>query len=370
MRRSLGVAGAALGLVIAAAGLAAAVTATAWAGAGAPAPQGQLRIFFVDVEGGQATLFVTPSGHSLLIDTGWPGNNGRDAERIVKVAKSAGLSRIDAVLITHFHTDHVGGVPQLAERFPIGMFLDHGPNREFNDAPTVAGWNAYQKLLATGKYQHRTMHPGETLPGWDGHDGPKATVMSADGVMLDHALPGGGEPNHYCGASDDHRPSDVPAVDPTENARSLGIDIDWGKLRILDLGDLTWDKERQLVCPTNKIGHVNLLIVSHHGFEQSSSPAMIDAIAPQVAIMDNGATKGGTPRVLDVVREAPSKPDLWQLHFSEAGGSQHNTQADRIANGVGSGADAANILTALVSPDGHMQITNQRTGASKSYSAK
>src|SRR5260221_4274141 len=123
-----------------------------------------LRIYFVDVEGGQATLFVTPAKQSLLIDTGWPGNDGRDADRIVAAAKLAGISKIDYVLITHFHMDHVGGAPQLAARIPIGTFIDHGENRESTDAPTVQVWQAYQKLLASGKYKRITAKPGDVLP--------------------------------------------------------------------------------------------------------------------------------------------------------------------------------------------------------------
>src|SRR5437870_10026803 len=86
----------------------------------AATPLKPLQIYFVDVEGGQATLFVTPAGQSLLIDTGWPGNNGRDADRIVAAAKLAGISKIDYLLVTHFHSDHVGGVPQLVARIQIG----------------------------------------------------------------------------------------------------------------------------------------------------------------------------------------------------------------------------------------------------------
>ncbi len=149
---------------------------------------GELRIFFVDVEGGQATLFVSPTHQSLLVDTGWPGNNGRDADRIVAAAKLAGLSKIDYVLITHFHTDHVGGLPQLAERIPIGTVIDHGDNRESTDAPTVEGWQAYKRLLSTHRFKRLTLKPGDKLP----IRGLEATAITADGSAIDHPLQGEG----------------------------------------------------------------------------------------------------------------------------------------------------------------------------------
>src|SRR5437762_13055820 len=155
-------------------------------GSSATAARKALQIYFVDVEGGQATLFVTPSGHSLLIDTGWPGFDGRDADRIVAAAKNAGITKIDYVLITHFHMDHIGGAPQIAERFPIGTFIDHGENRESTDAPTVQVWDAYRKLLATGKYKHIIAKPGNELPIKEMH----VTVVSADGTVIDRPLPG------------------------------------------------------------------------------------------------------------------------------------------------------------------------------------
>jgi competence protein ComEC len=173
-------------------------------------PKGELQVYFVDVEGGQATLFVTPEKESLLVDTGWPDNQYRDANRIVAAAKAAGLNRIDFVLITHFHTDHVGGVPQLAAKIPMGTFFDHGENRELTDAATVKGWNAYQQLLASGKYQHLTLKPSDILP----LHGIDAVVVSADGALIDHPLPGAGEDNPACKDA-----LQYPA-DQTENARS------------------------------------------------------------------------------------------------------------------------------------------------------
>jgi competence protein ComEC len=283
--------------------------------AGAPVSKSGdvLRIFFVDVEGGQSTLFVTPAGQSLLIDTGWDGNNGRDADRIVAAAKKAGIAKIDYVLITHFHEDHVGGAPQLADRIPIGTFIDHGENRESTDAPTVQVWQAYQKLLATGKYKHITPKPGDALP----IKGIEATVISADGATIASSLPGAGQENAYCKNTEKY------PEDQTENRRSLGTLITFGKLRILDLGDLTRDREAELVCPVNKLGKIDIYIVSHHGWVQSSSPAFVWAIAPRVAIMDNGAKKGGTPAVLDIIEKSPGLENLWQLHFSDEGGAAH-----------------------------------------------
>jgi competence protein ComEC len=317
-----------------------------------------LEIYFVDVEGGQATLFVTPGGQSLLIDTGWPGNEGRDADRIVKVAKTAGVSKLDFVLVTHFHTDHVGGVPQLAERIPIGTFLDHGENRETTDGPTVQGWEAYQKLLASGKYKRMVLKPGDSLP----LQNLQATVVSSDGALIANPLPGAGQSNANCSSLERY-----PA-DQTENARSLGVEINFGKLRILDLGDLPRDKEIELMCPATKIGKVDIYIVSHHGWYQSGTPALVNAIAPRVAIMDNGAKKGGSPSTWDVLEKSPGLEGLWQLHYSEEGGRTHNVSAPFIANP--DGPDAANYLKLTAWPDGHFSVFNSRTQNTKQYAAR
>ena len=316
-----------------------------------------LHIYFIDVEGGQATLFVTPAGQSLLIDTGWPGNDGRDADRIVAAAKKAGISKIDYVLITHFHDDHVGGVPQLVARFPVGTFIDHGDNRETTDAVTEKDWKAYQAVLATGKYKRISAKPGDVLPV----KGMRATVISSDASLIEKPLPGAGEENPYC------KDAEQFPADKTENLRSLGTYINFGKLRILDLGDLTHDKEMQLMCPTNKIGKIDIYIVSHHGWAQSSSPAFVYGLAPRVAIMDNGAKKGGTPSVLDIIKKSPALEDLWQLHYSEEGGAAHNVAAEFIANPDGS--DSANGLELTAHPDGSFDVFNVRTQKSKQYPA-
>ena len=318
----------------------------------------KLRVYFIDVEGGQSTLFVTPEGQSLLIDTGWPGNDDRDANRIVAATKKAGINKIDYVLLTHYHVDHAGGIPQLLAKIPVGTFIDHGPNRELDKGITEKDYADYQKALATGKYKNIHSKPGDVLP----IKGMTATVISSDGNLIDKPMPGGGEANSYCKASE------VRPADQTENSRSLGVEIAFGKLKLLDLGDLTWDKEMQLMCPNNRLGHIDILIVSHHGWNQSSSPALVDAIHARVAIMDNGAKKGGSTPVLQTFKAAPGLETLWQLHYSEEGGPANNTTIEYIANPHG--PDAGHGIDLIASLDGAFDVINMRTGLRRHYVAK
>ena len=318
----------------------------------------ELKVYFVDVEGGQSTLFVTPTGQSLLIDTGWPGNGGRDADRIVTVAKQAGLRKIDYVLLTHYHTDHVGGVPQLVARIPVGTFIDHGPVRELDGGITEHGYAEYQSVLAAHHAKHILAHAGDRLA----IGGMEVHVVSADGDLIASPLPGAGQPNPFCASSE------VRPPDQTENARSVGVEIRFGKLKLLDLGDLTWDKERPLMCPLNQLGHVDVYIVSHHGWYQSSSPSLVDAIHARVAIMDNGAKKGGSTSTLETIEKAPGLETLWQLHFSDEGGTEHNTAAKYIANVPGS--DAGYSLELVGAQDGSFSVVNTRTKFTETYVAR
>jgi competence protein ComEC len=311
-----------------------------------------LRIYFVDVEGGQATLFVTAEGESLLIDTGWPGNNGRDADRIVAAANDAGISKLDYLLITHYHDDHVGGAPQLAAKIPIGTFIDHGENREPGAQKL---YDAYKTLLDSGKYKHIVAKPGDKVP----IQGINVDVITADGAVLEKPLPGAGQQNPACKDFN-------PPADNTENPRSLGTLITFGKLKILDLGDLTADKEKELMCPVNRLGHVDIYVASHHGLFQSGSAVLVHAVWPRVAIVDNGEKKGGSPSALDIIKSSPGIAATWQLHYSaEAGAS--NASVDRLANLQG--PDAANFLKLTAQPDGSFGVFNSRTKETKNYSA-
>jgi beta-lactamase superfamily II metal-dependent hydrolase len=322
------------------------------ANAAATAPK-SLRIYSIDVEGGQSTLLVTPSGASLLIDTGWPGNSGRDADRVQAAMRDAGITKIDHLLITHFHVDHVGGVPELAKRVPIGEFLDHGENREDSDI-TRRDYAAYIKAI--GGKSHRIVHPGDTidLPGLT------AIVLTADGEHIS-AIPGiKPQPNPYCASEP------KAEADPSENARSAGLLISYGKFRFLDLGDLTKAKEIALVCPNNPIPPIDLYLVTHHGMNLSNARAIVDAIHPRVSIMVNGARKGGSPEAWQTVHESPGMQDLYMLHTAEGSDAAHNSAEALIANPKGSGSDGAYFKTIALS-DGSFTVTNSRTGQTKEY---
>jgi beta-lactamase superfamily II metal-dependent hydrolase len=315
----------------------------------------RLLIYAIDVEGGQATLLVAPSGASLLVDTGWPNVGGRDVGRIQQTMRDAGITKLDHVLITHFHTDHVGGVPELVSRVPVGEFLDHGVNREDSDI-TRTDYAAYLKAIE-GK-PRRIVHPGDTIS----IPGLTTIFLTADGEHI-AAVPGvKPAPNPYCASEP------IWDLDATENPRSAGVLVTFGSFRFLDLGDLTKAKEIPLVCPDNLIGTVDLYLVDHHGMNLSNARAFVDAIHPRAAIMDNGARKAGSPEAWQTVHDSPGLEDLWQLHTAEGSDAAHNSPAALIANLPGP-ADGAYIKVAA-SPDGSFSITNSRTGQTKNYPRK
>lgn len=319
----------------------------------AQADKGHLLIYAIDVEGGQSTLLVSPEKASLLVDTGWPDSGGRDAQRIEAAMKDAGITKIDKVLITHFHVDHVGGVPNLVKRVQVGEFLDHGEDRE-QSSDTKRDYAAYLKAIEGHK--RRIVKPGDTIDV----PGLSVVVLTADGEHI-AAVPGvTPKANPHCASEPKWD------LDTTENPRSAGILVRFGKFRFLDLGDLTKAKEIPLVCPNNLIGHVDLYLVNHHGFNLSNSKAFVDAIAPRVAIMDNGAHKAGSPEAWQTVHESPGLEDLWMLHTAEGSDAAHNSADALIANLKG-GADGA-YFKVVANADGSFSVMNSRTGQTKKYS--
>jgi competence protein ComEC len=318
------------------------------------APSAALRIYFIDVEGGQATLFVSPSGESMLVDAGYPGFDGRDANRIASAAKAAGVSQIDYMLVTHYHNDHVGGVPAIASRLPIKTFVDHGPSVETGDQPAPL-FLAYEAVRAKGR--HLQVHPGDRVP----IAGIDVRVVSANGDLLTTPLPGAGQSNALCSSYT------AKDSDPTENAKSVGTVISYGNFRLLDLGDLTWNKEHDLVCPRNQIGAVDVYLTTHHGLAISGAPVLVHAVRPRVAIMNNGAKKGGAAEAWSTIRSSPGLEDFWQLHYAVDAGADHNVPQQFIAN---LDESTANNIHLAVSRDGTFVITNERNRLSKTYAAR
>lgn len=328
---------------------------------------GQLDIYFVDVEGGQATLVVTPSGESLLIDAGYPGQGksdptpgdaqiARDARRITAAAADADVSRIDFLLITHFHADHFGGVMELSQLLPIGAIVDHGTEtrEERINAATLSLIRAYKEV----RDQHEHLAPivGSNLPLKD----VEITVVSSAGKTLESPVDGAGTENPSC-----DRPV-LPPSDPLENPRSIGIVLRFGEFRFLDLGDLAGQPLSDLVCPVNLIGDVDVYLVPHHGAADSADPATFAALRPRIAILNNGAQKGGHPSIFRLLKSTAGLEDSWQLHLSELEGSD-NFPSEQVAN---LDTQTAYWIRLSASRDGSFRILNGRTGAWKEYEAK
>lgn len=295
------------------------------------APSRPAQVYIVDTEGGKATLWISPTGQSLLIDSGNPGP--RDLDRIMAAVNDAGLKQIDFLLSTHYHVDHIGGMQELVKRIPVGHFIDHGPSVEQREQ--VQGFQAaYADLYGKGK--HTVVKPGDKVPiaGLDWR------IVTAAGRVLKTALPGGGKPNPACAGVEPKQSS------PTdENAMSVGSVITLGQFRAIDLGDLVWAKEYELMCPNNPVGAVDVFFVTHHGLDQSNTPALVHGVRPRVAIMQNGTRKGAGAEAMPTMRRSPGLEDIWQLHWSYNAGIEQNSAGVFIAN-VDDNATIASVLTA------------------------
>jgi competence protein ComEC len=290
-----------------------------------------LDIYVVDTEGGKAALWVAPSGQSLLIDSGNPGN--RDLDRIMAAVNDAGLKQIDFLISTHYHVDHIGGLQELAKRIPIGHFIDHGPSVE--EREQVQGFQAaYAELY--GKAKHTVVKPGDKIPiaGLDWR------IVTSAGQVLKTPLPGAGKPNPACAGI---APKDMSPTD--DNGQSVGSVITYGQFRAIDLGDLLWNKENELMCPNNPVGTVDAFFVTHHGLDQSNSPALVHALQPRVAVMQNGTRKGAGTDTMKTMWSSPGLEDIWELHWSYNAGIDLNSAGVFIAN-IDDPATIAGVLTA------------------------
>jgi competence protein ComEC len=368
-------------LLTAFAGLAA-VLAPAGPDGAAAQTRTTLDIYVVDVEGGNATLLVAPSGESLLIDTGNVGPDAaiRDAERIMAATQDARITQIDHLIVTHWHNDHFGGLAELAKRIPIRHFIDHGANVQ--PAPIADEFLAKVYPELTAKARHTVVKPGDRIAV----AGLEVRVVTAAGQTIKAALAGAGAPNPYCAT---FKPGENNAEDPM----SVGVHIKFGKFRTVHLGDLTKNKEFELMCPNNRIGAVDLFLGLHHGLNSSNSEVMIHATHPRVAIINNGTRKGGQPDVMKVLHTSPGLEDLWQMHFSQLSGQEYTVPSIFIANmqddpltampmapiaAPAPGPDAppppahngpAYWIKVSAQTDGSFTVTNARNGFAKTYRA-
>jgi competence protein ComEC len=323
-----------------------------------------LDIYWVDVEGGAATLVVSPSGETLLYDTGWEVD-GRDAKRIAAVLQQAGRTRIDAFVLSHFHADHAGGLRALAALVPIGRCFDRGDFIE----PANQRWrDAYLSVCGA---KRTILKADDQIPMKD----VRIDVVASNGRILTKPVRGG-TPNPRCASAENH-PPDVP-----ENQLMVGALFTYGRFRFLDLADLDWQKEMELACPRNMLGHVTLWQAGRHGaLDGAGAPGFLHAIAPQVVVVNNGPRKGlggpsagaEKPATAHYARIAatPGIEGIWQGHLSLFDrGASVNTAEDMIANLEESAQCQGHWIRARVRPDGTYTMTNGRNGFSKTYAAR
>jgi competence protein ComEC len=313
---------------------------------------GPLQIYFIDVEGGQSTLIVTPERRAILIDAGWSGSNNRDADRIQAAARDAQITALDYLILTHFHEDHAGGVAEIARRLPVNTFVDYG-------APTESGtfaqtpFTTYSDARARGQQLHPK--PGDRLSLGD----VDLEVVSAGGDVTKRPLQDiTSRPTNGCA------PVTRGAADEGENPRSLGVRLRFGRFSFLNLGDLSGANLLALVCPDNLLGHSDVYLVPHHGNADTAFVSVITAVSPRIAILNNGVAKGGDPRALAALKDA-GITDVWQLHRSRPAGNS-NAPDSFIAN-LTDAPDAAAWLKVTADSDGTFIVTNGRTGGAKPY---
>ncbi len=343
---------------------------------------GTLDVYIIDVEGGNATLFVAPTGESLLMDTGNAGAAAvRDAGRIVDAVKAAGLQKIDHLITTHWHGDHFGGLAEFAARVPIGEFIDHGSNAQPAELPDAFIKNTYPGLFAKSK--HTVAKPGDKIA----LGGVNVRVVTSDGQIIKTSLPGGGKPNPYCA-------NFKAGQNNPEDPQSVSIHVTFGKFTAYHPADLTKNKEFEMMCPNNRLGTVSVLLGLHHGQASSNSPVLVHALHPRVAIMNNGTRKGGEPEVMQTVHSSPGLEDLWQIHFSVLSGQEYTVPGRFIANTIDEQQSAlpiapipapapgpnvppppahngpAHWIKLSAQPNGSFTVTNTRNSFSKTYMAK
>jgi len=346
------------------------------------AQRSTLDIYLIDVEGGNAVLFVTPSNESVLIDS---GREGVSASRIVAAAKDAGLSQIDHAITTHYDGDHYEGLAAVNAEVPIKDYIDHGPTTQPNPRAEQFLQETYPGLYSKAK--HTIVKAGDKIP----LTGVDWRIVAAAENMIKVPLPGGGIANPYCASF--APPADAP-FSTMEDPQSVASFIAFGKFRTVHFGDLTQKAEFELMCPKNPIGTVDVLLGLHHGQLSSNSIVAIHALRPRVAIMNNGTMKGGEPEVMKTIYSSPGLEDLWEMHFSALSGQEYTVPGMFIANLLDDQPSAMPIAPKSAPPrgpnrppdpvhngaaywikvsaqrNGTFTVTNSRNGFTKTYESE
>ncbi len=313
-------------------------------------------VYSIDSEGAKSVLIVSPTGQSMLIDTGWAGYNGRDTDRILEACKAAGVTKLDVMVITHYDIDHVNNAPGVAGKIPVDLFVDYGPPAVSNPG-TLNAAKAYDALWANAK--HLVVKPGDKIP----FAGVDVLVVTGNAQAIKTPLAGGGKPNPAC-AGVERKTWPRQDEDASENGHSLSLLFTYGQFRMLDMGDLSWNRELELMCPNNPIGTVDLLMVGNHASDVSNSPALINGVRPRVSLVDNAIRKFGPGSVMQILKGSPGLQALYLMHWS-ALAPNDNPPDEFIAN-VQDSPDGKWIK---ISADqaGTMSITNARTGETKTF---